>query len=86
MEQDLDMLTTISHSHPPYYQSPMQKALLHGTIISCSFLLSGERLVGDPIYYGRLSCHGETHMSSTVARNETKAKQIYVFQMTSFVQ
>ena len=24
MEQDLDMLTTISHSHLPYYQSPIQ--------------------------------------------------------------
>ena len=57
-----------------------------GTIISCSFLLSGERLVGDPIYFGRLSCHGETHMSRTVGRNETKTKQIYVFQMTSFAQ
>ena len=86
MEQDLNMLTTISHSHLPYYQSPIQKALPHGTIISCSFLLSGERLVGDPIHFGRLSCHGETHMSRTVGRNDTKTKQIYVFQMTSFAQ
>ena len=64
MEQDLNMLTTISHSHLPYYQSPIQKALPHGTIISCSFLLSGERLggtqstLGDCLAMVKLTCPG----------------------------